>query len=225
MLFSLAHSIRSELTPIIRSFAYHSYLAQAYPNAIFEPGCIASGKCYFDLGVHVENRTTLINCHVGRYTCIGFDSRYMNCHIGAFSSLGPQVLAGLGMHPTNFVSTSPAFYSPNHSTCLLKLSSQELFVEQSEINIGHDVWVGARAIILDGVKIGDGAIVAAGAVVTKDVLPYSIVGGVPAKIIRMRFDDSIITRLLDIHWWDKDIKWITSHAPYFTDMDSFLAKS
>lgn len=68
--------------------------------------------------------------------------------------------------------------------------------------MGHDVWIGARAIVLEGVRIGDGAVVAAGAVVTHDVAPYTIVGGVPARAIRKRFHEGVITKFLDSPWWE-----------------------
>ncbi|MBU9735538.1 CatB-related O-acetyltransferase [Lachnospiraceae bacterium ASD5720] len=84
--------------------------------------------------------------------------------------------------------------------------------------IGNDVWIGDGAQIIGGHKIGDGAIVAAGAVVTKDVLPYSIVGGVPAKIIRFRFEKDDINYLMQLKWWDKDREWIEKHAAYFENI-------
>ncbi len=78
----------------------------------------------------------------------------------------------------------------------------EAWTNKGDITIGNDVWIGFEAVVLAGVHIGDGAVVGARAVVTKDVPPYAIVGGVPAKIIRKRFDDATIERLLEIRWWD-----------------------
>lgn len=88
--------------------------------------------------------------------------------------------------------------------------------------IGNDVWIGANAIILQGVTIGDGAIIAAGAVVTKDVPPYAIVGGVPAKVIKYRFSDEVILKLLQIKWWDKPEEWIIQKLEKFTDVSGFV---
>lgn len=82
--------------------------------------------------------------------------------------------------------------------------------------IGNDVWIGYRATIMPGVKIGDGAIIAATATVTKDVAPYTIVGGNPAKMIRKRFSDQQIEELLALKWWDKDIDWITKNLSWLT---------
>lgn len=109
------------------------------------------------------------------------------------------------------------FTSANHTMTSLSTYPFPLFFEEwgldrkdvtkswdnkGDIVIGNDVWIGYEAVILSGVKIGDGAIIGSRAVVTKDVPPYTIVGGVPAKEIRKRFDDKTITRLLEIKWWD-----------------------
>ena len=83
--------------------------------------------------------------------------------------------------------------------------------------VGNDVWIGYNATILAGVTIGDGAIIGANATVTKDVEPYSIVGGNPAKLIRKRFSDEEIKALLELKWWDKDIEWITKNVQDLTD--------
>ena len=93
------------------------------------------------------------------------------------------------------------------------------------IEIGNDVWIGSRATILEGVNIGDGVVVAAGAVVTKDVPPYAIVGGVPARIIRYRFDEETIQNLLKMKWWEKDQEWIQNHADDFDDVKQLFSNT
>jgi tetrahydrodipicolinate N-succinyltransferase len=77
-------------------------------------------------------------------------------------------------------------------------------------------------MVVDGVSIGHGAVIAAGAVVTKDVPPFAIVGGIPARVIRMRFEPEIVTRLLELAWWDRDLEWIGKHAASYTDPERFL---
>lgn len=222
LIASLLRALPQDFLDNRRSLAYRQYLIKRFPQALFDANCIVSDDCEFAEGVHVENRTTLLHCSIGKYTCVGSDSRYLNCSIGAFCSLGPRVLVGLGIHPTSFVSTSPAFYSPNHSTCRISFAKEQAFDENKPIFIGNDVWVGARATILDGVTIGDGAIIAAGAVVKDDVAPYAIVGGVPARILKMRFDDSVIEKLLKIQWWNRSKEWIEENAGLFLDVNQFI---
>jgi acetyltransferase-like isoleucine patch superfamily enzyme len=88
-------------------------------------------------------------------------------------------------------------------------------ISKGPIEIGNDVWIGAQSIILSGVKIGDGAVVAANSVVSSDVPAYAVVGGSPAKVIRYRFDENIIKELLALKWWTWDITKIKSHKDFF----------
>ena len=143
----------------------------------------------------VYDNTLLINVSVDDFTYIGGESKISNATIGKFCSFGPEIRIGLGRHPLYLKSTFPGFYSNNRYYGVDKEYDNNE-PEHLPVIIGNDVWVGTRAMILDGVSIGDGAVIAAGAVVTKDVPPYAIVGGVPAKIIKFRFDDKEIKRLL-----------------------------
>jgi acetyltransferase-like isoleucine patch superfamily enzyme len=128
-----------------------------------------------------------------------------NVSVGKFTCIGPDVYIGLGSHPTSeFISIHPVFYSRLAQAGGISFADKQYFEEYSNTEIGNDVWIGAGVIIPGGVKVGDGAVVASGAVVTKDVPPYAIVGGVPAKIIRMRFNDDDIQALRALLWWDKD---------------------
>ena len=173
------------------------------------------------------------NCYLGVGTYISNDSVFKNTKIGRFCSIGPYVRTIFGNHPTSvFVSTHPAFFSPRKQ-CGLTFTENELFTEFSKplsktenyrISIGNDVWIGANAIILDGVSIGDGAIIAAGSLVNKDVDSYTIVGGVPAKLIRPRFSKQKSEALLKIKWWNMKLEDIEKNARYFVDIDHFLKK-
>ena len=87
--------------------------------------------------------------------------------------------------------------------------------------IGNDVWIGSRAILLGAIKIGDGAVVGAGSVVTKDVPPYAIVVGNPARIIGYRFNEQTIKELMRLSWWNNDLKWLSTHADLFNDINNF----
>jgi acetyltransferase-like isoleucine patch superfamily enzyme len=126
--------------------------------------------------------------------------------LGRYCSLAENITIGSGEHPTDWLSTHPFQYG--RSTVSREFSKIADFdylrlpKDRGPIVIGNDVWIGDRAMIMRGVTIGDGAIVAAGAIVTKDVAPYAIVGGVPAKEIRKRFNDETIATLLELKWWN-----------------------
>lgn len=148
----------------------------------------------------------------------GVSGFYFAAHIGRYTSIGEQVQIGRGNHPTSWFSSSPIFYEDfsdiyNYvdkekiDTVDLSLVGKDAFIHSSEpssvqpVEIGNDVWIGHGAFIRPGTKINDGAIVAAHAVVTKDVPPYAIVAGNPARIVKYRFDQETIQRLLNASWW------------------------
>lgn len=120
----------------------------------------------------------------------------------------------------------PGFYSASTTDAVSFVKTQKFeefkYIDEDKkflSSIGNDVWIGTDAVIMQGVTVGDGAVVAAGALVTKDVPPYAIVGGVPAKIIRYRFSESDIQFLMELKWWEKDIEWIKKYADYFADIE------
>ena len=155
----------------------------------------------------INSGTTIFpGTKVGRYNSIG-----KSCEIGAFD------------HPTTWLSSSSIQYN-------LKLNfpdyidnfKQKKIVRPTQTIIGNDVWIGSLALIKRGVTIGDGAIVAGGSVVVKDVPPYAIVGGVPAKILKYRFDEKIIARLIKLQWWDMDTEKLKNIS--FDDIDLAIAE-
>jgi len=164
----------------------------------------------------------LDNVDIGDMSYVSRGSRIVNATIGKFTCIGPESLIGLGRHPTeNFVSSHPAFYSMLKQSEVSFVDEQK-FDEFQRISIGNDVWIGARAIILDGATIGDGAIVAAGAVVAGVVPPYAIVGGVPAKVVRFRFDDSVVEQLLKSPWWGLSLDTLRANSEVFASISDFL---
>jgi chloramphenicol O-acetyltransferase type B len=154
--------------------------------------------------VLVKRNSIILNSSIGRFTqiCSAFVN---NSEIGAFCSIAPRArIGGGGEHPLDQVSTHSLFYTSDVSQ-----HPNLQFVKESKFDdtlkkvvIGNDVWVGSDAIIKPGVKIGDGAVIATGSVVVKDVPAYAIVGGVPARIIRYRHDPNLRTQILNSKWWD-----------------------
>lgn len=149
------------------------------------------------------------------YTYISPHARVIHANIGKYCSIAGDTCIGMAQHPLHFISTSPIFFSPRNGTGKRWVQHNMGFNEYKQVNIGNDVWIGSRAMVMGGVTIGDGAVIAAGAVVTKDVPPYAVVGGVPAKIIRYRFDEHVIAKLTAMKWWNAKESDIRTHISIF----------
>ncbi len=152
---------------------------------------------------------------------------FLSGKIGRFTSIAGKCYVIVGRHPYKepFVTTCPMFFS------LMKqngytFANEQLYdefkyaEENSYVIVGSDCWIGHDVKLIEGVRVGDGAVVLAGAVVTKDVPSYSIVGGVPARIIDYRYDEETIQFLLKTRWWDNDIEWIKDNWKLMTDLDA-----
>ena len=163
----------------------------------------------------------LHHVQLGDYSYIARNSRISNCEIGKFSSIGPNFCCGLGMHPTNGISTSPMFYSTAKQNGVT-LCKENKVHENAMTHIGNDVFIGANVTVLDGVTIGDGAVIGAGAVVTKDIPPYAIAVGVPATVKKYRFDDETIDQLLEKQWWNGSVDRLQEVERNFWDISRFL---
>lgn len=199
---------RNRLALSIEGF-HASYLSYATPTTQFA----GYNELYRD--------SILSDVTLGLFSYVSRGARIINCKIGRFCCIGPETLVGgLGRHPTRWLSTHPVFYSLGKQTGGMTFSDAQYYDEVPGVVIGSDVWIGARAIVLDGVSIGDGAIIAAGAVVSKDVEPYSMIGGVPGRKIRSRYDESTVSRLLQAKWWDRPIPILQEMAPLFRCADA-----
>lgn len=156
-------------------------------------------NCTFGQYSYVGRQCNLTDVSMGRYSYIGRLSHARLCTIGNFCSIGQEVrLGGLGIHPKH-ISTHPAFF--NASPTGISFHSIDGYKDYEPINIGHDVWIGDRAMVMGGITIASGAIVAAGAVVTRDVGPYEIVAGVPARSIGLRIPSELISDFIASEWW------------------------
>lgn len=163
------------------------------------------------LGDHVSiHHSTL-----GDFSYVSYETVLRHVTIGKFCSIGPRCQIGLGKHPTNgFLSTHPLFFSKTPPTAV-SLLKENKFQETEAIHIGHDVWIGANVIVMDGISIGDGAIIAAGSIVTKDVAPFSMVKGTPALHYKLRFSTEKIESILKDPWWNKNLKWFKENINTF----------
>ena len=156
--------------------------------------------CSIDPTAKVDSECTLSKVKMGRYSYVASGTRITDANIGSFCSIGARCGIGGGVHPTDTVSTSPVFLKGKNF--LRKNFAEIPYSPSVTVEIGNDVWIGEGACLMAGVKIGDGTIIGAHAVVTKDVEPYSVVAGVPAREIRKRFPDDVVEKLLELKWWE-----------------------
>lgn len=213
---------------IIRS-VYRSRVKKRY-NVKFGKGASSDLQTVFEGGNMINDHSNLSKSFIGYGSYIAGYTSLSRVKIGKFCSIGQNVQNNLGLHPTDFVSSHPAFFSTKRQAGF-SFVDQDLFEEHKRVpgdsdflvTIGHDVWVGNNVVLMDGISIGHGAIVGAGAVVTKDIPPYHIVGGIPARLIRKRFSDEQIAQLLQRAWWDKSLDWIREHHEHFIDIERFLS--
>ena len=173
---------------------------------------------------------TVFGGELGSNSYIGGDG-FLIARIGSYCSIGNGVKTVFGRHPSGgFVSTHPVFFSlekKNGNTYVTEQKYDEAPLHPGEhvpLIIGHDVWIGSGVTFVGRITVGDGAIIAANATVIRDVAPYTIVGGVPAGVIRKRFTDEQIRFLLAYRWWDKPEEWLRVHADEFADIGGFMAR-
>lgn len=173
-----------------------------YKNAVIDGGVCLTEDTVVGIKTHILENCIINKSQIGNYSYIGRNCLIQNSHIGNYCSIANDVFIGLGKHPLDMFSTSPLFYRKKNTFDITIIVRDKDFNEYENIIIGNDVWIGARAIILDGVAVGDGAVIAAGSVVTKDVEPYMIVGGIPAKPIKKRTTEDKIRQYQDSEWWN-----------------------
>ena len=192
---------------------------------------------YIDINANIDNssflegknvvlgNTNIISSYLGYASYVSTDSSIINMKVGKYCAIGPNVRVIRGQHPTKkFVSIYPGFYSTNNQGARVLFTDENLFEEYRyteypySISLGNDVWVGAGVNIMEGVVIADGTIIAAGATVVKDTEEYTIVGGVPAKVIGERFTNDEREFLMKLKWWEKSEEWLKKYACYFRDI-------
>jgi acetyltransferase-like isoleucine patch superfamily enzyme len=169
---------------------------------------------------------------VGKHTyglnniCVRSWGEGAKLYIGAFCSIGDNITVFLGgNHRYDRVTTFP--FGHIHQGIFNNFNGAGHPATNGDVVIGNDVWIGQGVTIMSGVKIGDGAVIAANSHIVKDVPPYAIVGGNPGKIIRLRFTEEQIEKLLRIKWWSWDDAKINAHLPLMcsTNIDDFIQKA
>jgi acetyltransferase-like isoleucine patch superfamily enzyme len=183
------------------------------------------GKSIFNSVIHTSSRvqsgSQIFNSKIGKYSFCGYDCEIIHCNIGSFCSIANNVKIGGAMHPMDWVSMSPAFYEGKNTGIKAKFFEHTRELYQTT-TIGNDVWIGQNALIKQGITIGNGAVIGMGSIVTKNVAPYSVVAGVPAKEIKKRFNEDVIKELLKSEWWNFSNEELKKFAPYFNNPYAFL---
>lgn len=176
-------------------------------------------ECY----IHYTARI-LGHLKIGAFSYIGYNCLIGSAVVGRFCSIAPGVVIGLGEHDTSLLSTHPIFYGSKHGYKIPDgIGCPRTFIPPPPI-IGDDVWIGANAIIRRGVIVGKGAVIAANSVVTKDVPSYHIVGGMPAKIIKIRFEQSIVNKLKELDWTSLNLSCFINCDVSINNIDELIKK-
>jgi acetyltransferase-like isoleucine patch superfamily enzyme len=165
--------------------------------------CTAAEKVSFAQGCSVRHS------FIGRFTSIGRSSKITHSDIGSFCAISWDLTINAVHHPLTHLTIHAFPYIREYGAAKSDTRVHE------RVKIGHDVWIGANSVIMPGITVGNGAVIAANAVVTKDVPDYAVVGGVPAKIIKYRFDEKTIERLLKIKWWNLNFETIRQNIALF----------
>ncbi len=181
--------------------------------------------CRFGRYTQVGEHSRLENCLLDDYAYLGPNCDLMSTDIGKFANIASMVRINPGFHPVEW----PTLHHFTYRRTYYGMDDQDdadffAWRARQRVMIGHDTWIGHGAVIMPGVRIGNGAVVGSNAVVTKDVAPYTIVGGVAAKVLRQRFPRAIAQALEATAWWDWDHDMLTERLPDFRDLRSFLAK-
>jgi acetyltransferase-like isoleucine patch superfamily enzyme len=171
--------------------------------------------------VSISNSIFSGKCDIGYLSYARDNGQFSNVSIGRYCSIAPNVVIGGGQHPLNWLSSHPFVY--DGSKIFKKFEEYNSISQKNSINtkkikvrvsIGNDVWIGEGATIKQGITIGDGAVIGTRSVVTKDIPPYAVVAGVPAKIIKYRFDEDTIKRMLKVNWWNYDLSTLADQLVY-----------
>lgn len=192
-------------------------------NSFADTNCIFEG--YNSIGE--DSKLKSVELGLGSY--IGAYNKWTKVKVGKFSSIASNIHIIAGKHPTStFVSTHPAFFSKSSNAAGFTFVSKQLYDEVPLtkngflVEIGSDVWIGDNVSIMSGVTIGDGAIIGANTLVIKDIDPFSINVGIPAKKIKTRFSESEIKKISSLKWWNFDWDWLKTNSEKFSNVKNII---
>lgn len=212
----LSMHIQGNTTKIVMKL---SYIYAKVVKKILRGKAVYSSQ--IDATTKVNSGCSITNCTIGRYNNIGYDNEICNTEIGSFCSFSDHVFIGGDEHPLEWVSTSPVFENVKHSGPSRKFASFDVRAGKRTF-IGNDVWIAHNVSIKAGVTVGTGVAIGTGAVVTKDVPPYAVIAGCPAKVIKYRFDEATIAALLDSRWWELTDEQLDKVAKYIQEPGKFI---
>ena len=202
-------------------FFWKQYLRLKYSSCSIHAD-ILSRNVHFEKHVTVEKGCYIGADKIGKYSFIGMNS-YVDkstASIGRFCSIAMGAKISLNNHPMEWVSTHPFTYAKKYGFVNENISIEGISTKKTVI--GNDVWMGANVTILAGVTIGDGAVIGANALVTKDVEPYSVVNGTPARHVKFRFDPETIKKLQEIKWWNWEDEKIKANLRLFRNPQEMI---
>lgn len=215
---------RALIFPFVRIYIEATTKSIMKQGTYVNKGTVLRGRNFLGKG------SVLTNADLGFGSYISVNGDLSNARVGKYCSIGPNLCSIGGNHPVKeFASIHPAFYAKENGAGFSYVSEnlfdEDKFVDKSLgyfYEVGNDVWIGANVSICQGIHIGDGAVIGANSLVNKDVEPYAIYVGVPAKKIGQRFSDEEIEKLLKLKWWEKDEKWIRENATKFKNVGELL---
>jgi acetyltransferase-like isoleucine patch superfamily enzyme len=207
------------------------YLIGIFLN-LFNPAvsifCLIDNISKVDRKAKIWRHAKIFRSSIGPYTYIGKRTNIICTNIGKYCSIAGNCTIGMGTHPLRNLSTSSLFISKNNATGHSWVENSS-FQEYHHTNIGNDVWIGTGVLVIGGISIGDGAVIGAGSIVTKDIPPYAIAVGCPARVIKYRFEQPVIKKILEVNWWNLPEEKLKNKITVFqkeslslVDIDSLL---
>lgn len=166
----------------------------------------------FDENAFIAHHVSCVDVSIGRFSSVGRYSKIRLAEIGKYCSISWDTTIGAVEHPLDRISTCALTYKSEYGVI-----NKDKCYPQKKTVIGNDVWIGCNVVILSGVHVGNGAVIGSGSVVTKDVAPYSIVAGVPAKELRKRIEPNLILKMQELEWWNWDVEDIKNNVELFEE--------